>query len=106
MPTYDYACDACGHTFEKFQSMSSSPVKKCPQCAKNKVRRLPGIGAGVIFKGSGFYCTDYRSDSYRASATKDKPSDSSTSTPASTEPAAKSETKSESKPASDKAKKK
>src|SRR3954447_6637728 len=64
MPTYEYHCDACGHAFEKFQSMSSAPIKKCPQCGKSKVRRLIGTGAGLIFKGSGFYITDYRDQSY------------------------------------------
>ena len=71
MPTYDYACRACGHRFEEFQSMSSDPLKKCPECKKNKLERLIGTGAGVIFKGSGFYETDYRGDSYAADAKKD-----------------------------------
>jgi len=73
MPTYDYKCDACGHAFELFQSITAAPVRKCPACGKKEVRRLIGTGAGVIFKGSGFYCTDYRSDSYRKAADKDKP---------------------------------
>jgi len=60
MPTYDYKCEACGHTFENFQSMTSKPIRKCPSCGKNKVKRLIGTGAGLIFKGSGFYSTDYR----------------------------------------------
>jgi putative FmdB family regulatory protein len=60
MPTYDYACAACGHRFEEFQSMSADPLKKCPACRKNKLERLIGAGAGVIFKGSGFYQTDYK----------------------------------------------
>ena len=64
MPTYEYKCDACGHAFEKFQSMSSAPIKKCPKCGKTKVRRLIGTGAGLIFKGSGFYITDYRDKGY------------------------------------------
>ena len=68
MPTYDYRCNACGHTFEEMQSFSEKPLKKCPQCKKNKLQRLFGTGAGVIFKGSGFYQTDYRSDSYKQSA--------------------------------------
>mgnify|MGYP006308984777 CR=1 FL=1 len=68
MPTYDYECEACGHTFEKFQSITAPAVKKCPRCKKLKVRRLIGTGAGIIFKGSGFYQTDYRSDSYRKAA--------------------------------------
>ncbi len=70
MPTYDYECDACGHAFEQFQSMSASPLRKCPNCGKSKLRRLIGTGAGVIFKGSGFYETDYRSDNYKKDAKK------------------------------------
>jgi putative FmdB family regulatory protein len=73
MPTYDYQCDACGHEFEKFQSITAPAVKKCPECGKLKVRRLIGTGAGVIFKGSGFYETDYRSESYKQAAKNDKP---------------------------------
>lgn len=60
MPTYDYECESCGHAFEKFQSMSARPVRKCPSCKKNKVERVIGAGSGLIFKGSGFYCTDYK----------------------------------------------
>jgi len=74
MPTYDYVCDACGHQFEKFQSITARPIRHCPKCGKNQVRRLIGTGAGVIFKGSGFYQTDYRSESYHKAAEKDKPS--------------------------------
>ena len=73
MPTYDYKCQACGHEFEKFQSITSPVVRKCPRCGKIKVRRLIGTGAGIIFKGSGFYQTDYRSDAYKQSAKNDKP---------------------------------
>jgi len=94
MPTYDYSCDACKHEFEVFESISVDPQKKCPKCKKNKLRRLFGAGAGLIFKGSGFYQTDYRSESYKKAATADKPADSSSS----------SETKSEkpeSKPATE-----
>ncbi len=72
MPTYDYECDACGHAFEEFQSITAPAIRKCPVCGKMKVRRLIGMGAGIIFKGSGFYCTDYRSDSYRKAAEKEK----------------------------------
>ncbi|MFN9986220.1 MAG: FmdB family zinc ribbon protein, partial [Pirellula sp.] len=80
MPTYDYECDACGHTFELFQSISADPETKCPKCKKLKLRRLIGTGAAVMFKGSGFYQTDYRSDSYKKSAAADKtPTDSSSS---------------------------
>src|SRR3982750_3383091 len=68
MPTYEYKCDACGNQFEKFQSMMSAPIKKCPKCGKNKVRRLIGTGAGLIFKGSGFYITDYRDSGYKDKA--------------------------------------
>jgi putative FmdB family regulatory protein len=74
MPTYDYKCNACGHVFEKFQSITAPAVRKCPKCGKLKVRRLIGTGAGVIFKGDGFYQTDYRSEAYKQAAEKDKPS--------------------------------
>tara|TARA_B100000405_G_C16645947_1_gene396688 strand:- start:495 stop:815 length:321 start_codon:yes stop_codon:yes gene_type:complete len=60
MPTYDYKCQACGHEWELFQSMNDSPVKSCPSCKKRKAKRLMGLGAGLIFKGSGFYETDYK----------------------------------------------
>lgn len=80
MPTYDYECDACGHKFELFQQISESQKKKCPECKKNKLRRLFGTGAAIMFKGSGFYQTDYRSDSYKKAAEKDsKTSSESTS---------------------------
>lgn len=79
MPTYDYECDACGHRFELFQSISADPEKKCPECKKLKLRRLIGTGAAVVFKGSGFYQTDYRSDSYKKSAAADSSSTSSSS---------------------------
>ena len=68
MPTYEYQCDACGNKFEKFQSIKAGPIRKCPKCGKNKVRRLISTGAGLIFKGSGFYITDYRSESYKEKA--------------------------------------
>ncbi len=68
MPTYDYVCDGCGHSFELFQSIKADAEKKCPECKKNKLRRLIGPGAAVIFKGSGFYQTDYRSKSYQKGA--------------------------------------
>ena len=64
MPTYEYKCDACGAEFERFQSITAEPIKRCPECGKAKVRRLIGTGAGLIFKGSGFYITDYRDKSY------------------------------------------
>jgi putative FmdB family regulatory protein len=68
MPTYEYQCDACEHNFDEFQSMSAEPLKKCPKCGKPKLRRVFGAGAAVIFKGSGFYQTDYRSESYKSAA--------------------------------------
>ncbi|MDB4777954.1 zinc ribbon domain-containing protein [bacterium] len=72
MPTYDYECDACGHTYELFQKITEDPVKKCPECKKKKARRLFGTGAAIVFKGSGFYETDYRSDSYKKGAKDEK----------------------------------
>lgn len=97
MPTYEYVCEKCGHNFEHFQSISSEPLSVCPQSAcgqkrwgKGKVRRAISGGAGLIFKGSGFYITDYRSDSYKEAAKKDS------STPSPAAPASKP---AESKPA-------
>jgi len=97
MPTYDYQCLECGHSFEEFQMMSDKPLRKCPEC-KGKVKRLLGTGAGVIFKGSGFYETDYKRTSTASTAGKttdasssqtsssetktDKPASSSSSPPA------------------------
>jgi putative FmdB family regulatory protein len=117
MPTYEYACTACGHKFEEFQSITAKPVTKCPACKKNKVKRLISAGAGFIFKGSGFYITDYRSENYKAGeksasgaaegaktdaakseGTKADAPKTDTKTEAA-KPAAKAETKSESKPA-------
>ncbi|XZE43025.1 FmdB family zinc ribbon protein [Pirellulaceae bacterium SH467] len=79
MPTYDYECDACQHKFELYQSISAEPEKTCPECKKKKLRRLIGTGGAVMFKGSGFYQTDYRSDSYKKSAASDSKSSSSDS---------------------------
>ncbi len=72
VPTYDYRCEACGHEFEHFQSMSAKVMRKCPECEKPTLKRLIGTGGAVIFKGSGFYQTDYRSDSYKKAAEADK----------------------------------
>jgi len=72
MPTYAYKCDNCEHEFDLFQGITAEPLKRCPECRKHKVRRLIGTGAGIIFKGSGFYETDYRSDGYKKAAEKDK----------------------------------
>ena len=101
MPTYEYQCDACEHGFEEFQSMSEPALTKCPKCGKKKLRRLFGTGAAILFKGSGFYQTDYRSESYKAAAKADqdagKPSSNGSTDKAakgSGETATKSETKS------------
>src|SRR5262249_16516292 len=72
MPTYEYQCDACEHNFDEFQSMTDKPLKKCPECGKSKLRRIFGTGAAILFKGSGFYQTDYRSESYKAGAKADQ----------------------------------
>lgn len=66
MPTYDYECRSCGHRFEKFQSMTAKVLRKCPACGERTLERLIGPGGGIIFKGDGFYTTDYRSKSYKA----------------------------------------
>ncbi|MDG2222521.1 MAG: zinc ribbon domain-containing protein [Rubripirellula sp.] len=94
MPTYDYECDGCGHSFELFQNINDSVKRKCPECKKNKLRRLFGSGAAIVFKGSGFYQTDYRSEGYKKAAKADsKKSESSSSK--------KSESKPTKKPKSD-----
>jgi putative FmdB family regulatory protein len=112
MPTYEYHCEKCGQNFDAFQSMRDQPYKECPkelcrlpQWGHGKVKRLLGTGAGLIFKGSGFYITDYRSDSYKEAAKKEKPATSSAAEkPASAKessksPAASETKKSEKKPA-------
>ena len=66
MPTYEYICNACGHEFDEFQSIKADRLEVCPKCRKKKLERKIGIGGAVIFKGGGFYETDYRSDNYRA----------------------------------------
>jgi putative FmdB family regulatory protein len=98
MPTYDYECDACGHTFELFQSISEPVKKKCPNCGRPKLRRLFGTGAAVVFKGSGFYQTDYRSDSYKKAAEKDKPSETKSDKKTESKSESKSEATSSSSP--------
>ena len=70
MPTYDYLCEDCGYEFERFQSIKARPLRKCPICKKNRLKRLIGSGSGLIFKGSGFYQTDYRSENYKKQAKK------------------------------------
>lgn len=100
MPTYEYACHKCGHEFEAVHSMAAPSLKICPEdsCGqkkwgRGKVSKKIGAGAGLIFKGSGFYITDYRSENYKSSAKKDSAPGGDS------KPAAKSESKSESKPA-------
>ena len=100
MPTYDYECSACGHKFEVYQSITENPLKTCPKCKKRKVRRLIGTGAGLLFKGSGFYITDYRSDGYKKAQKAESSSSSSSPAPegksspaAESKPSSKSETK-------------
>ncbi len=81
MPTYEYKCVNCGYRFELFQNMTAAPITDCPQCCKDTLKRLIGTGSGIIFKGSGFYQTDYRSSSYQAGAKSDSsPSSSAVST--------------------------
>ncbi len=89
MPTYEYACPKCGHEFEQFQSMLDEPLKMCPKCKKTGVKRLVGGGAGLIFKGTGFYITDYKTK--KGTPHKDGGSDS--------KPASSESKTSESKPA-------
>jgi putative FmdB family regulatory protein len=79
MPTYDYVCEACDHGFEFFQSINDRTKRKCPQCGKHKLRRLIGGGAAILFKGAGFYQTDYRSESYKKGAEAAKKSEQSAS---------------------------
>lgn len=74
MPTYDYVCDACGHEFDLFQPITAEPERRCPECKRLKLRRLFGTGAAIVFKGSGFYQTDYRSESYKKGAAAEKES--------------------------------
>lgn len=103
MPTYAYECEACGHAFELFQSMTASAKRKCPDCGKNKLQRLIGKGAAVLFKGEGFYETDYRSDSYKSAAKSEEPKTESKETKSDSPSPSKSESqsKSKSKPESD-----
>jgi putative FmdB family regulatory protein len=88
MPTYEYQCQACGHVFDEIQSFKAAPLRKCPDCGKLKLRRLFGTGAAILFKGSGFYETDYRSESYKSAAKAEqeaaKPSSSSSAEKTST----------------------
>ena len=85
MPTYDYICDGCQHEFEAFESIKAESQTICPSCHEAKLRRKIGAGAAILFKGSGFYQTDYRSESYKKGAAADKSSSDSSSAPAKTE---------------------
>jgi len=77
MPTYDYVCDGCGHQFEAFESIKADPQTDCPECKDQKLRRKIGPGAAILFKGSGFYQTDYRSESYKKAAKAEQSSSES-----------------------------
>lgn len=93
MPTYEYRCKTCEHEWEEFQSIKAKPSRKCPECGKLKAERIISAGGGILFKGSGFYETDYRSESYKKGAKAEKKAQEST----------KSESKSETKSSSKKA---
>ena len=95
MPTYEYICDSCKHEFERFQSIKAKPIRKCPKCGKLRVQRLIGAGAGIIFKGSGFYQTDYRSEGYKKAAESEKKTTDKDTTKKKTETKAKDSKSSE-----------
>ena len=110
MPTYEYVCSKCDHHFEKFQSIADQSLTTCPKelCGmkkwgKGKVKRVIGAGAGLIFKGSGFYITDYRSENYKAAAKKDAPASSGGETKSSSGESKSTPAKTEAKPAKTKA---
>jgi putative FmdB family regulatory protein len=86
MPTYDYLCNACGHRLEAFHSINEPPLKKCPKCKKPKLERQIGSGAGILFKGGGFYQTDYRSESYKQGESAEKTPKPAESAPAKSAP--------------------
>ncbi len=109
MPTYEYECAACEHRFDEFQMMSAQPLRKCPKCGKLRLRRLIGAGGGLIFKGSGFYITDYRSKDYSEKAkaeTAPSPAPTKDGKSEGAGEAAKSEPKPAEKPASKPSRKK
>ena len=97
MPTYDYECDACRHKFEEFQSMSDRLLRKCPACGKKRLRRLFGTGAGIIFKGSGFYETDYKKKTGVPAAGSEAKTETKEGGKAEAKPDSKGETKTETK---------
>jgi len=101
MPTYEYRCPACGTDFEKFQKMSDPPEAECPSCGEAATRRISG-GSGLVFKGSGFYITDYRGEGYKKAAEADKGASPAPAASGEPKPAAESKPapKAESKPAS------
>ena len=106
MPTYEYVCSKCGHEFEKFQSIADSPLSVCPKelCAqkkwgKGRVKKKISAGAGLIFKGSGFYITDYRSEKYKEAAKKDAPASTESKSSSSSGESKPAPSKTESKPA-------
>ena len=103
MPTYEYRCKSCGHEFEEFQTMSADPLIMCPKCAKPTLKRLMSSGAGLIFKGSGFYLTDYKkSNTSLSSSTKSEPkSDSKSESQSDSQKESTTESKKESKPSPD-----
>lgn len=90
MPTYEYICGNCGCEFEQLQSITAKPLRKCPKCSKNKLKRLIGAGAGVIFKGTGFYETDYRSEGYKKAKESEKKTTTTAKDAAKKEPETKS----------------
>ncbi|HUW83527.1 MAG TPA: zinc ribbon domain-containing protein [Phycisphaerae bacterium] len=93
MPTYEYQCQQCGHDFEQYQQITARPLRRCPSCGQTALKRLIGTGAGVLFRGSGFYQTDYRSAGYKEAAKKDKPEGAAGSVGSDSKSPKKSETK-------------
>ncbi|MCB0725623.1 MAG: zinc ribbon domain-containing protein [Ignavibacteriae bacterium] len=93
MPTYDYKCENCGHTFESFQSIKADPLKKCPECGKDTLKRLIGTGAGLIFKGSGFYLTDYKNQGKSSSSKSNENSSTSATAEKKSDTSSKSDSK-------------
>lgn len=102
MPTYDYRCKACGHALELFQSITEGPKRKCPACGRNQLERLIGAGAGILFKGAGFYQTDYRSSAYEQAAKAEAPATESPKGESAPKPDAPRSSDASSKPSADK----